>query len=263
MVYDRRQSRRAAAYDSFALPQTRSALRLLELIPDGVYSTVMEPGCGTGLYTEMLRGRYPSATIVAFDRSEVSVAVARRKTALANVAFDVADATTWESERVDLVSCNGVFHWLRDPDTVVDQYVPLLRPSGTLAFSAFGSATLRELTRAVQSVFRDYRPVADGFPGADDWRAAMARRGLDGRVITETFEITYTSLKELLLAIRNTGVQGNHELPWTPARFRWVEEAYLAANGAISATYELHYVCASADGLSASRRLQTDRAFAG
>lgn len=53
-------SRHAHDYDNLAVMQKDIADRLLKLIPDGDYLTILDIGCGTGYMCRQLRKRFPA-----------------------------------------------------------------------------------------------------------------------------------------------------------------------------------------------------------
>ncbi|HEX9205991.1 MAG TPA: methyltransferase domain-containing protein, partial [Candidatus Deferrimicrobiaceae bacterium] len=94
-----RFSASAARYDAHAHAQRLSARDLLAWTVASIPASfrgrrlrILEPGCGTGLYTRMLLDAFPGASVVGVDISEAMVRVARRRIGDARVRFAVADA---------------------------------------------------------------------------------------------------------------------------------------------------------------------------
>jgi len=113
-TYDRDRSRLIPGYDTFY----RWAL---DLIPPKA-GTILDLGCGSGLFTVLIRSRFPHARIHAIDFSEPMLALARERLAslfgdAANIVFDQADYTTspLPSDCCAIVSSLSIHH-LDDPE---------------------------------------------------------------------------------------------------------------------------------------------------
>src|SRR5512141_1853895 len=70
---------------------------------------ILEPGCGTGLYTRMLLDAFPGASVFGVDISEAMVRVAQRGIDDPRARFAVADAEEIAAGRYDLVTSNAAF----------------------------------------------------------------------------------------------------------------------------------------------------------
>jgi SAM-dependent methyltransferase len=100
-------------------------------------SRVLEVGCGVGVQTTVLARRNPGARFVSIDRSDVSLAVARRaaKAAhLANVEFLQADvfALPFPDCSFDHLFVCFVLEHLPDPLRALVHIQRVLRPGGTV-----------------------------------------------------------------------------------------------------------------------------------
>ncbi|HEY3330526.1 MAG TPA: methyltransferase domain-containing protein [Capsulimonadaceae bacterium] len=235
----------ADAYDRYAAPQRFAASALLDAITDLSPATILEPGCGTGLFTRMLLDRFAGASVLAFDISPAAITAARERIPDPRATFDVADAATFSGGHHDLVTANALFQWLPDPTSTVAQYARMVRPGGALAFSAFGPRTYTELADAMAHVFGASVSVASAsFADEARWETAMHAAFEGGNVQEHSYSVEFPSLKELLLSIRHTGNYRRAVSPsvWTPSRFTQVERFYQASCGSITATYQV-FVC--------------------
>jgi SAM-dependent methyltransferase len=92
----------------------------------------LEVGCGTGAFTRRLAAR--AERVVGIDLSPRMIEAARARCAdLANVAFAVADATTWElgTARWDAIATIATLHHLPAAETL-GRLREALRPGGVL-----------------------------------------------------------------------------------------------------------------------------------
>lgn len=123
----------AAQYSRFEAERNRPIQDLLAQLPgEGVRSAV-DVGCGPGNSTELLRARYPHATVRGIDSSPDMIEAARKR--LPGVSFGVADVRGWRSTTgpVDLILSNAVFHWVPDHAELMPALLRELAPGGTLA----------------------------------------------------------------------------------------------------------------------------------
>lgn len=236
----------ADQYDAHAEPQRRAAEELLAFTGSPAPRAILEPGCGTGLYTRLLLAAFPRAKILGVDISPTMLQVARRKIADPRAAFHVADAEDFHEGRYDLITSNATLQWFADLPRGIAGLAGLLAPGGTLSFSFFGPETYRELDGALREVFGDEVGVACRrfAPREELLRAMYAVFGIC-EVAERRYTQTFPSLAALLRSIRYTGTRGRPcgpEIHWTPGRLAQVECAYREQYGTIQASYQVLFV---------------------
>src|SRR5512139_1906440 len=139
----------------------------------GQVMRILEPGCGTGLYTRMLLDAFPAASVVGVDISEAMTRVARRRLGDPRVRFAVADAEEITAGSYDLVTSNATFQWFLSFPRTVARMASLLGRGGMLTFSFFGPGTYAELDQALRDAAAERgepggaRVAAAGFLGRD------------------------------------------------------------------------------------------------
>ncbi|QCI64885.1 trans-aconitate 2-methyltransferase [Phreatobacter stygius] len=124
----------AKQYVKFEDERTRPARDLLAAVPTRDPRRVVDLGCGPGNTTELLLNRFPKAEIVGIDSSPDMVTNARAR--LRNIAFEVADLTTWRpnpAAPADIIYSNAVFQWIAGHDTILPRLAGLLPSGGSLA----------------------------------------------------------------------------------------------------------------------------------
>jgi len=136
-------------YDAFPQRYARGMQEIPEvdlapisvLIREASYSfdglRVLDAGCGTGAQATSLARQNPLTTVVGFDCSAKSIAVARQSQLLAglnNVAFSVSSCEAFSSEDpFDLVWCNGVLHHIGMPAKALGALHKCLTAKGVAA----------------------------------------------------------------------------------------------------------------------------------
>jgi malonyl-CoA O-methyltransferase len=253
----RRFTAGAARYEEHAHAQRLSARDLLaytvgslDPAPNrGRAFKILEPGCGTGLYTRMLLDAFRDATVLGVDISEAMVRVAKRRIDDPRVRFAVADAEEIATGRYDLVTSNATFQWFLCLPRTLSRMAPLLPGGGVLTFSFFGRETYAELDAAMRASARrrgngdGARVAAAGFHSREEIADALSAAFPRWDVAERRYLQEYPSLADLLRSIRYTGTRGGGARePWTPGRLARVEEAYRERHGGIRATYQV-FLC--------------------
>jgi len=219
--------RAAGTYDAHALVQNDVARDLVTRL-DGEPRRLLDLGCGTGVVTELLHERFPTAELVAVDFAPAMAARTRARVPAAEVV--VADAEKLELPgRFDVVASNATIQWLRDPGTVLRR---LAAQSDRLVLSTFGPRTFWEL----DAVFAELG-LERGFRlrGADEWRTL-----LPVRVETRERVVEYPSCAAFLQALRAVGATAGatrQSQEAIAAVMRRYDERFAIAGG-VQVTYE-------------------------
>jgi len=270
----RRFSAGAARYEAHAHAQRRSAADLLAYTEASLGPSrprnILEPGCGTGLYTRMLLDAFPVASILGVDVSEAMIRVARkgiddqgRSSAATGrdapglvvavddprARFAVADAEEIVAGSYDLVTSNAVFQWFLSLPRTLTRMASLLPRGGLLTFSFFGPGTYAELDAALRaSALRrgahdGERVAATVFHSREEISEALSAAFPRWNVVERRYHQEFPTLPDLLRSIRYTGTRGGGAREsWSPGKLARVEEAYRERNGGIKATYQV-FLC--------------------
>lgn len=243
-------SRYAHLYDSYANIQRYTAVKLIKEIGEGKYRDILEPGCGTGNYTRLLRGFFPSSGITSVDISKQMVRIAKKKLQGRGIKFSICDAENENFRaKYDLITSNASLQWFDDFALALRRYRGFLKDRGELAFSMFGPETFSELNRVLENIFRKSSVVASrGFIGKREIRDVLKENYGKIRIKEEILEEEYPSLKHLFEKIKYTGERGegaSGEMFFSPGKFRKAGELYAKKYGGIKATYQVFYCRAS------------------
>jgi trans-aconitate 2-methyltransferase len=140
-------------YLAHADERTRPAGELLARIADEAPARVVDLGCGPGNSTELLRKRWPKASIEGLDSSPDMLAKAR---ALGiDATWIESDIASWEAATpYDVIFSNATFQWLSDHARLLPRLFGFVKPGGTFAFQvphnmgAASHAAMRETAAA-------------------------------------------------------------------------------------------------------------------
>lgn len=113
---------------------------------------ILDVGCGYGRLLELL-GQGAVRRYVGIDRSPTAIERLRGR-AGGDVAFDVADFTTWTpTERFDAIVFNEVLYYVADPVAVLRRYAAALTDDGVIIVSIFEHHNSRLIWRDIHRRF--------------------------------------------------------------------------------------------------------------
>lgn len=144
-------------------------LRRYAASPD---ATVVDVGCGTSPYRDVIPGTY-----IGVDRhGEVDV-------------IADADSLPFDDESVDLVFCVSAFYQFSDADRVLREFARVLRPGGRVLLADYNRRMQRRLARSEGSP----RPGTTAFA----LRARVRRAGFEGAHLLTPEDEQPTGLRRL------------------------------------------------------------------
>jgi ubiquinone/menaquinone biosynthesis C-methylase UbiE len=137
-------------------------------------STVVDLGCGTGRFTELLAAHF-GAEVIGLDPSDRMMDQARQKPIAGNVVFRQAsaEALPLRDGTVDLAFMSQVYHHLTDPSAAARECCRVLRRGGY--------ACIRNTTRDCDFVYRHFFPlqplIESDLPTREDIDSVFAAAG--------------------------------------------------------------------------------------
>ncbi|WP_286232434.1 malonyl-ACP O-methyltransferase BioC [Thalassotalea sediminis] len=147
------------SYDISARLQRFSGKQLMTWLPNRHDLTVLDLGCGTGFFTDILAGRYQKIIGLDISSNMLSFASSNRNNMISWLEAD-AYHLPLATESVDLVYSNLMIQWCDALEDVVQEVLRVLKPGGLFIFSTLVDGTLHELKSSWQQVDND-RHVID------------------------------------------------------------------------------------------------------
>ncbi len=143
-------SRAAQTYERGASLHRHVAARLIETLPEpGEVGAgrILEVGCGSGVLTELLRQRYPEASLCALDIAEGMVASVRERWANdPRMDYVVADIRDFSAPHpFELIVSSSALHWATPLDQTMENLKQQLASGGHCCVSLMIDGTLSEL----------------------------------------------------------------------------------------------------------------------
>jgi ubiquinone/menaquinone biosynthesis C-methylase UbiE len=129
-------------------------------------ATVLDMGCGSGEFANMLANYY--GQVAAVDYSQIMIDLAQQGSTKKNIIFYKADCTqtTIDSHSIDHIFSLGLMDYVQDVDKVFDEFTRLLKKGGGLVFTIPKSpslfAPLRWSTRIREKLFK-IPPIVNSF----------------------------------------------------------------------------------------------------
>lgn len=126
---------------------TRLSNQLIAALPEN--GTILDIGCGTGLFVEKYIAR--GGTAVGLDISARMVERARER--CTGSEFIVGEAATipFRDGSFDAVSSMLVFSYIRDPEAMLSEAYRVLKPGGAIVICTLGK---KLLTRGIPALYR-------------------------------------------------------------------------------------------------------------
>ena len=245
-------NKHAADYEKAAKVQQEIGERLFERLDYLKIAPryVLDLGCGTGIFTSMLKKRYPQALIVGLDLAQAMLIQSKKKQGwLRKWPLVNGDMTTlpFADGVFDLVFANQVIHWSQPLSTVISEINRVMTVNGCLMFSTLGPDTFKELKQAWASA-DNYAHINEFMDMHDIGDCLLAEHFLDPVVDMEMLTVHYSTLKRLLQSLKAQGVRNINQdrNEGLTGKYSWqtFETAYQAlstAEGKYPLTYEVVY----------------------
>lgn len=222
----------AKTYNEASDVQRCIALYLVQMMKRRIpqHPVIYEIGAGTGHLTRQLAAMAGVCKYIVNDISEEMLTVLRddigREEAYIEMQCADAESEGWP-EGLNMVVSSSAVQWFKDPLNIVRRSARQLGEGGILAFSTFLSGTYKELAHLGKGL--DY-------PSVEAWREELERCSFkDIEINTEEQVMHFETVRDLLLSIKHTGVQGEGGGSTSYSRLRQLP---------LSLTYNILYVVA-------------------
>jgi len=163
-----------------------------ELLKESNLGTVLELGCGTGLYTETLHK--VATKILASDLSdEMIVAATQKRGNLENVTFMKADALNlpFDQDRFDTVFMANFIHIIGDPERVIKESRRVLKEGGKIIMTSFALDEMSFFNRILIAI-RYFR--AFGKPSRESLKEKVSKERIEDLLLSHGFRISKSKL---------------------------------------------------------------------
>lgn len=132
------------SYDISARLQRYSGKQLMPWLPNRNDLTVVDLGCGTGFFTNILADKYEQVLGLDISQQMLSYSQMKRNRDIKWVAAD-AYHLPLQDNSVDLIYSNLMIQWCLPISGVINEILRVLKPGGLFIFSSLVDGTLYEL----------------------------------------------------------------------------------------------------------------------
>ncbi len=228
-------SKCVATYNDAAVVQKQMAERLVKLLLEqnsDKYNKVLEVGAGTGLLTDCFLRNMNTLSYFANDiicgyhafLSQIHDGIIFLDGDIEEIDF---------GSEYDAIIANAVFQWIQNKKEFIRKIKLALKKGGVFAFSTFGENNFIEI--------RDVFDVTLEYLSVNDLHRVLSDDFVVIKSETKKIQLCFDSLPELLVHIRNTGVNNIGHLSLTKSRLQEKELLYrklYSSDGKITLTYE-------------------------
>ena len=193
-------SRHAHDYDHLAVMQKDIADRLLKIIPDRDYLTILDIGCGTGYLCRELKKRFPSAQVTGVDIAREMVRLATAADPGGNYLCQDFEQMDFQGKKFDLVVSTSALHWTDEIKLTLEKYRAFC---GIMAYATFVSPSLETLRQAFASAYE-----LAGLPYREHILNFQDEKQLPYIVESIQYQKDYGSWREVIKSIKAIG--GNY-----------------------------------------------------
>ena len=146
------------SYDVSSRLQRFSGKHLMPLLPNRNDLTVVDLGCGTGFFTELLSTRYDQVIGIDISAKMLEFTKGNRSDDIRLVAGD-AFKMPFQDNSIDCIYSNLVIQWCNPLDEAVKEVFRVLKPGGLFVFSTLVDGTLFELKSSWRQVDDDQHVI--------------------------------------------------------------------------------------------------------
>lgn len=138
-------SRHANDYEQMAVMQKDIADRLLKMIPEKEYSTILDIGCGSGYLCRKLRKCFSAAEITGVDIAPEMIRLAEKSDPKGRYICKDFMKMKISKKKYDLIVSSSVLHWAENVHLALEKHQAL---GNTIAYTVFVAPSLKSMKKA-------------------------------------------------------------------------------------------------------------------
>lgn len=182
-----------STYGDYAVVQKKVACKLITLLEESHYGSILELGCGTGFFTRELVKNFK------FDRLDVNDYF-NTTSYLEDIQYNKfieGDMTKIHVGKYDLICSSSAFQWVEDLDSL---FKNLSNCTSNLVFSIYIEGNLIEI--------KNHFNISLNYLSLEEIFAIAKKYFKDVECSQETFTLNFKTPLEALKHLKKTGVSG-------------------------------------------------------
>lgn len=206
----------AYTYDGAAYIQKQIGHELLQLLPNLPGNRyILDVGCGTGYFTNLIAKKQPKNKIIGIDFASKMLQVAQENYSHIEFIFADFDAMPAINNSVDIIYSNLALQWSLDLATTLAELSRSIKQGGNIYFSTLGPQSFKELRQCWKSI--DNTRHTNTFLSQKKIITLLRAAGFIHLHITEKlYLLGYADILQILKTIKDVGAncvlhnQNNH-----------------------------------------------------
>lgn len=210
------------SYDQSAVAQRQIAKIMLQLIQDKIgnkVGTLLEVGCGTGIFSRMLTQNLEFKKIFLNDIcAEMETKIAEILTPHDRFLCGDAESISFPSS-LDLITSSSTIQWFTNLDSFFAKCSISLQQGGFVAFATFGEENMKEVRALTHATLKYY--------SKEELKNKLRSSGFE--IIhseTDFIDILFESPLHVLHHLKQTGVTGLKKFRWTKEKLQRFTDDY-------------------------------------
>lgn len=233
-LIQKRFSKNLKTYNENAKIQKQMAKTLCAKIDKKEFQNILEIGCGTGLLTEIASKILKSNSYTAIDIvPDCENFIKKINPNIEFIAEDVEKFLKNTEKKYDLIISNATFQWIENFEDFFHMLFNKLNKKGVLLFSTFGKENFREIYFVIGKTLNYY--------SKNELQEIL--KVYSPKIEEEVHILSFSTPKEILKHIKQTGVNSLEETIWTKQDLKNFENGYNNfCSGRPTLTYNPIYV---------------------
>ena len=213
-----RFSKASKTYHDNAFVQKHMGERLHQLLPRKNFQNILEIGCGSGSFSELLVKAYPQAHITLNDLSPQMLSICKSRFS-SEFDYIEGDAQLLNfPAKYDLICSCACFQWFSDLEQGLNRLKKFLSADGVLACAIFGFEHFHEI--------KSLCGVGLNYPKVSELEAMLGALGFESNLEEENILVHFKSVSAMLRHFKKTGITALSSQMWTRGRLLAFMEAY-------------------------------------
>ena len=216
-LIQKRFAKNLTTYDSNAKVQKLMAERLISLVPEKFYDSILEIGCGTGFLTKCAIDKLNFQKYIANDIvPECEAYILSLNKDINFVHADIEKILNQQNNKYDLILSNATFQWVESLEPFIKSLMQKLNPNGVLIFSTFGVENFKEIFEVTGKTLP--------YKQREDYEKMF--KNYDFEIDEEIRVLNFKTPKDILKHLKYTGVNAISSESWTKKDLNEFERMY-------------------------------------